>query len=72
MLRALLTSESVLHGPLQAHTSPSDSTHPTGYFRDGYCWGSDMDAGKHFLGGIVTNEFLEFSKDRGESMSSQP
>ena len=25
-----------------------------------------MDAGKHFIGGVVTQEFLQFSKDRGE------
>ena len=27
-----------------------------------------MDAGKHFIGGVVTTEFLEFSKQRGRSI----
>lgn len=56
----------VLHGPLQPHTRPGDREHPTGFFRDGYCWGSDEDPGQHFVGGVVTKEFLEFSKSRGE------
>lgn len=60
-----MTCTAVLHGPLQPHTKEGDSTHPTGYFRDGFCWGSDMDAGQHFIGGVVTQEFLQFSKDRG-------
>jgi hypothetical protein len=55
----------VLHQPLAAHTVPGDTTHPTGYQRDGYCWGNGMDAGKHYIGGVVTQEFLDFSKARG-------
>ena len=55
----------VLHGPLQPHTQLGDTTHPTGFFRDGYCWGSDRDSGQHFIGGVVTKEFLEFSKSNG-------
>ena len=56
----------VLGDRLQPHTSPADSTHPTGYMRDGYCWGSGHDAGKHYIGGVVTTEFLEYSKGLGE------
>jgi hypothetical protein len=29
-----------------------------------------MDAGKHFIGGVVTTEFLQFSKERGKRMQS--
>jgi uncharacterized protein (DUF2237 family) len=62
--RMLMT---VLHAPLQPLTSNGDTTHPTGFMRDGYCWGSENDPGSHFIGGVVTKEFLEFSKQRGKS-----
>lgn len=57
----------VLHGPLQPNTRAGDASHPTGFYRDGYCWGSEDDDGKHFVAGVVTKEFLDFSKARGES-----
>ncbi|RSH77977.1 uncharacterized protein EHS24_003051 [Apiotrichum porosum] len=56
---------SVLHGPLQPNTRAGDASHPTGFYRDGYCWGSEDDDGKHFVAGVVTKEFLDFSKARG-------
>ena len=59
----LLTT--VLHGPLQPLTREGDSTHPSGFFRDGHCWGSDEDPGEHFIGAVVTDDFLKFSKNRG-------
>jgi uncharacterized protein (DUF2237 family) len=40
-------------------------SHPTGFYRDGYCWGEEEDKGKHYVAGVVTNEFLEFSKAHG-------
>lgn len=55
----------VLNEPLQPLTNESHSTHPTGFFRDGYCWGSDQDPGKHYIGAVVTDQFLQFSKERG-------
>jgi len=30
-----------------------------------------MDAGKHYIGGIVTQEFLQFSKDRGNDLMTR-
>lgn len=51
---------------MQPLTRPGDREHPTGFFRDGYCWGSDEDPGQHYVGGVVTKEFLEFSKSRGK------
>lgn len=60
---------SVLHAQLQPLTTNGDTTHPTGFMRDGYCWGSENDPGKHYIGGVVTQEFLEFSKQRGELVS---
>ncbi len=63
----LLSLTPVLHGPLQPLTRPGDTSHPTGFFRDGYCWGSSDDPGRHYVGAVVSKAFLEFSKDRGES-----
>ncbi|KAK8845628.1 hypothetical protein IAR55_006344 [Kwoniella newhampshirensis] len=63
---------SVLHAPLQPHTKAGDSTHPTGFMRDGFCWGnSGSDSGRHFIGGVVTQEFLEFSKERGNDLMTR-
>lgn len=64
-------SHPVLHGPLQPHTVPGDSTHPTGFFRDGYCWGVEEDVGQHYVAGVVTKEFLEFSWEQGEFVSGR-
>ena len=41
----------------------------TGYFRDGYCRTDESDFGKHIVCAIVTNEFLKFSKERGNDLS---
>ncbi|RSH88063.1 uncharacterized protein EHS24_000590 [Apiotrichum porosum] len=62
---------SVLHGPLQPNTRPGDRSHPTGFYRDGYCWGEEEDFGQHYVAGIMTKEFLEFSKRRGNDLSSR-
>ncbi|CAK9782292.1 unnamed protein product [Cutaneotrichosporon oleaginosum] len=62
---------SVLHGPLQPLTRPGDASHPTGFFRDGYCWGSPDDPGRHYVGAVVSKAFLEFSKSRGNDLSSR-
>lgn len=58
---------SVLHAPLQPLTKQGDSSHPTGFMRDGYCWGSKQDPGQHFVGAVVSQEFLQFSKEQGKS-----
>ena len=55
----------VLNEPLQPLTTESDPSHPTGYFRDGYCWGSPQDPGKHYIGAVVTDQFLQYSKEKG-------
>ncbi|BEI87192.1 hypothetical protein CcaverHIS002_0705380 [Cutaneotrichosporon cavernicola] len=62
---------SVLHGPLQPLTRPGDTSHPTGFYRDGYCWGSSDDPGRHYVGAVMSKAFLEFSKDRGNDLSSR-
>ena len=42
----------------------------TGFFRDGCCNTSDQDAGSHTVCVQVTREFLEFSRFRGNDLST--
>ncbi|HEX5802318.1 MAG TPA: DUF2237 domain-containing protein [Azospira sp.] len=42
----------------------------TGFFRDGCCNTSDEDAGRHTVCIIATAEFLEFSRARGNDLST--
>lgn len=42
----------------------------TGYFRDGYCKTIQEDSGTHILCAIVTQEFLDFTKSRGNDLST--
>ena len=42
----------------------------TGYFRDGCCKTDASDAGSHLICARVTQEFLEFSRLRGNDLST--
>jgi uncharacterized protein (DUF2237 family) len=42
----------------------------TGYFRDGFCRTDESDFGKHTVCAIINNEFLEFSKLKGNDLST--
>ena len=42
----------------------------TGYFRDGYCRTDDNDFGSHVICAEVTAGFLEFSKSRGNDLTT--
>lgn len=42
----------------------------TGYFRDGFCRTDESDRGSHVVCAIITNEFLEFSKQAGNDLST--
>ena len=42
----------------------------TGFFRDGYCNTNQMDQGTHVVCAIMTDEFLEFTKSRGNDLST--
>ncbi len=42
----------------------------TGYFRDGYCRTVSQDNGTHILCAIMTDEFLAFTKSRGNDLST--
>lgn len=40
----------------------------TGYYRDGFCRTSSKDYGGHTVCAIVTEDFLQFSKSRGNDL----
>jgi uncharacterized protein (DUF2237 family) len=40
----------------------------TGYFRNGYCSTGPTDAGTHVVCAVVTEKFLQFSKDQGNDL----
>jgi uncharacterized protein (DUF2237 family) len=42
----------------------------TGFYRDGYCRTGEADAGTHVIAAIVTDEFLEFTKSRGNDLQT--
>ena len=42
----------------------------TGFFRDGYCRTNQMDHGTHVICVVVTDEFLEFTKSKGNDLST--
>ncbi|MFQ3214012.1 MAG: hypothetical protein ACJAT1_002473 [Marivirga sp.] len=42
----------------------------TGYFRDGFCKTIQEDSGTHILCAVVTQEFLEYTKSRGNDLST--
>jgi hypothetical protein len=42
----------------------------TGYFRDGFCRTDKYDRGSHTVCAQITDQFLEFSKSRGNDLST--
>ncbi|MBC6414283.1 MAG: DUF2237 domain-containing protein [Chromatiales bacterium] len=42
----------------------------TGFLRDGYCKTSNIDRGTHVVCAVMTDEFLEFTKSRGNDLST--
>lgn len=56
----------VLGGKLR----PCCSEPVTGFFRDGYCRTCDQDVGNHTVCAEVTTEFLEFSRQAGNDLST--
>jgi uncharacterized protein len=59
-------ARNVLGGPLQT----CGMKPKTGYFRDGCCNTDASDRGSHTICAKVTAEFLEFSKSRGNDLST--
>jgi uncharacterized protein len=58
--------KNVLGGPLQ----PCSMDPLTGFFRDGCCNTSEEDLGSHTVCALMTEPFLEFSKSRGNDLST--
>ena len=42
----------------------------TGYLRDGFCRTDQRDRGLHLVAAIMTNNFLEFTRSRGNDLST--
>ena len=42
----------------------------TGFLRDGYCRTNQMDLGTHVICAVVTDEFLAFTKSKGNDLST--
>ena len=49
---------------------PCSMTPRTGFFRDGCCNTSDDDTGCHTVCAVMTAEFLDFSRSRGNDLST--
>lgn len=56
----------VLGNPLE----PCCYAPKTGFFRDGYCRTDDLDHGRHIICSEMTAEFLQFTKNRGNDLST--
>ena len=42
----------------------------TGFYRDGFCNTGNSDVGTHVVCSVMTKEFLEFSKSKGNDLSA--
>jgi uncharacterized protein (DUF2237 family) len=62
----MFESKNVLGGQL----TPCSLNPLTGFFRDGCCNTSYEDQGMHTVCVVATEEFLEYSKERGNDLSS--
>jgi uncharacterized protein len=54
---------------LRETLQPCGMTHATGFYRTGYCQTGADDLGVHSVCAEVTQEFLEFSKSRGNDLT---
>jgi hypothetical protein len=48
--------------------APCSRAPETGYLRDGHCRHLPSDRGRHEMCAVVTQEFLEFSRDQGNDL----
>ena len=62
-----LTAErNVLGGQLE----PCSTDPLTGWFRDGSCRTDDQDAGRHVVCAVMTEDFLAFTRSRGNDLQA--
>lgn len=59
-------AKNILGGALQLCCSDP----VTGFFRDGFCNTNHMDRGTHVICAVVTEEFLAYTKARGNDLST--
>lgn len=59
-------AKNVLGGPLE----PCSFKPMTGFFRDGCCNTDENDFGSHTVCAVLTDEFLMFSRSRGNDLST--
>ncbi len=55
---------------LGTQITPCCTSPATGYYRDGFCRTGPGDTGLHTVCAQMTTEFLEFSKSRGNDLST--
>jgi hypothetical protein len=61
-----MTAKNILMGPLE-----DCGHHPvTGFYRDGCCHSGSDDAGVHSVCAVMTEEFLDFTRRRGNDLST--
>ncbi len=60
------TAKNVLGSPLEACCIDP----LTGFYRDGYCNTGTSDIGTHVVCALITTEFLEYTKSKGNDLSS--
>ena len=65
-----MNSENFQKNVLGEKLEPCSSDPVTGWFRDGCCNTNEMDVGSHTVCVIVTKEFLEFSKSKGNDLTT--
>ena len=53
---------------LGTELQPCSSAPETGYLRDGHCRHLPEDRGRHEMCAVVTQEFLEYSRDQGNDL----
>ena len=58
--------KNVMDGPLESCCMDP----VTGFFRDGHCRTDDYDFGRHVVCAIMTQDFLEFSRSKGNDLTT--
>jgi len=66
MIENKAQDKNVLDGPLESCCNDP----VTGFFRDGYCRTNKQDFGRHVVCAIMTQEFLEFSRFKGNDLTT--
>jgi len=61
---------SVIKNVLGTNLEPCCTSPVTGFYRDGYCSTGPEDLGVHTVCAVVSKDFLKFSKERGNDLST--